>query len=386
LEEVLVGIDKLEAFLSCSFRPDDESVNRLFFELCGALNIRCSNVDAGSVLLPAEVARKQLEDQALLIAICTRRDEKKNGLFDMPVAVRNEIGIAYGMKIPIQLFVEDGVELGGFETHFGTFLTFRRDSLSSPSALSDIVKTLSGNREGILTKQRASDHYSIDATKAKFVHVRTHMLERSGQPFWAVKVHKKTEFADTSEPYVNIAYWLEDYQVIPHDAPLFDFTSQVFGASGVERIEQTIKRKDRRGITAVLQFLPAPREGDWIEYETAAYSPFIIPMWLSETDENIVTKLKTGSFRSTSGFVATNDTELLTAEQRFPRSMKLTPRDIYPFAATYTNEINYEVPQETKRITHSCEFIGEELVSKIEVGGPVRDYMYGIAWNPKERD
>src|SRR5262249_40050719 len=111
---------RVEAFLSCSFRSDDEEVVRLFVDLCSALNITCSNVNAGSFFSPSEVARKKLEDQDFLIAICTRRDEKKTGKFAMPDAVRDEIGIAFGKERPILLFVEDGVEIGGFEPQFGT--------------------------------------------------------------------------------------------------------------------------------------------------------------------------------------------------------------------------------------------------------------------------
>jgi hypothetical protein len=381
-----MAFEKVEAFLSCSFQAVDQDVNRLFLELCSALNISCSNVDAGSLLLPSEAARKQLEDQALLIAVCTRRDEKKSGKFDMPVAVRNEIGIAFGMKRPIQLFVEDGVELAGFEHQFGTYMAFRRGELTEPATLRNIVKTLFKNREEALLKIGGANSRSLDATKAEFINARTSQTQRNGKTVWAYKVHKKTLFAESSEPYMNTGSWLDDFQIVPDDASHFEFESKVYGSSGVERIEETVKRRDSRGISITLQFLPAPGEGDWIEYETTAYSAHMVPMWLSDTDEKATTKLKKGSFRATSGFICTTETQRLTVEQRFPRTSRLSPKDIVPFAANYTTEVDREITQETDRMTHSCRFVGDELVAEVKIERPLRDIFYGIAWNPKTEE
>lgn len=379
-----MSMEKLDAFLSCSFREEDKAVNRAFAELCAALNIRCSNFDSGSVTIPSEASKKELEGKALLIAVCTRRDERKDGSYNTSGAVRSEIDFAYALKIPVQLFIEEGVELAGFEHQYGTAVTFSRDNLSDLSQVQKIIKTLFRVREETLAGLGVSDGHSDDATKAEFIHSRIFQTLRNEKPYWAYKVHKKTIFAERSQPYVNAGAWLEDYQTTPDDAPPFEFESRVFGSSGVEQIKEIIKRIDERAVSAILQFLPAPQEGDWIEYETSTYSPFLVPMWLSETDPKFEIKLKKGTFRSHTGFIATNDTDLLTVEQRFPRSMNLSPRDVHPFAARFTSEIDDEVPSETKRIVSKSQFIGDELVSKIEIRRPIRHLMYGMAWTPRE--
>ncbi len=96
-------------------------------------------------------ARELIEESKAFIAVATRRDEVKQGVFLMSKAVDQEISIAYGYKKPILIFVEKGVDMtSGFFQNYCTYKEFDRESLTSSKFLEEAISSIHDLKLGVI--------------------------------------------------------------------------------------------------------------------------------------------------------------------------------------------------------------------------------------------
>lgn len=138
---VSVVSTRIQVFLSCLFDQKDYEVVNFFTSILRSLNIDCVNIDIGDRSTHPEKARELISNSHALIAIATRKDEIRLGVFSMPKAIEDEMAMAYGLKKPILLFIERGVDTTyDFTLNYCTYLEFDRESLLS---LKFLEKTIS---------------------------------------------------------------------------------------------------------------------------------------------------------------------------------------------------------------------------------------------------
>jgi hypothetical protein len=130
----------VDAFFSCSFDEKEKATNEAISDIAKALGFNLTNVSTGSHLSPPDVAKEKIRASQALIAVCTHRDEFVSGGYSMPAAVHDEISFAYGADIPILMIVEDGLDLTGFKSNFGTYVKFKRGELNTPQHLEKLLK------------------------------------------------------------------------------------------------------------------------------------------------------------------------------------------------------------------------------------------------------
>lgn len=186
----------ISAFLSCSFKPEDGEVNSLIRAICEGLDFKLSNVSTGSSQLPLDKAKTIIESSDGLIAVCTPREELKDGTFNMPQAVNDEIAFAYGIGRPILAFIEEGVNKGGFREKFRTYHEFNRSKITDHDEIQKIVRAIHEFKVDII--EDGDVVYGRDPSDS-FAEEMSHLLELrfDGDDFkWEYTTTKKLYTSD----------------------------------------------------------------------------------------------------------------------------------------------------------------------------------------------
>lgn len=375
-----MSAEKLKAFFSCSFDPKDEKVNSIFLAVCDALSIACTNVSSGSVASPPNVALKKVGQCDLFVAVCTRRDQLVSGGFTMPVAVRNEIGIAYGKGLPIVLFVEDGVDIAGFENNIGTYQKFERVNLDNIECIAKIVATLHDSRALISAGTIPYASPGRDDAHCERIHYSV-SLEVNPNAQWTCDVTKKLVYNKKSKKPIPVSFWASIPECVPAGSDPIKFEVSTDASSRNIEMSAKIERQLPHVVEAILTPKPTPSQGDHVEYTVSGASPYLNRVWLDEGDAKC-TSFSEEEFQVVDGILTVHRTDEMVAEFKFPRAYGLSESEIKPFVASYTSGFDYELESEVERAKVTIKAVGKHLVAKIEVDRPLLHHMYGFAWNP----
>ncbi|MCJ7635001.1 toll/interleukin-1 receptor domain-containing protein [Candidatus Bathyarchaeota archaeon] len=116
-------VNGLTAFLSSSAEKADREIVEWFLNLLKEYKIEpVFAADRPEPRPPQEKIEDFIRKSDMLIAVITRRDRIKGrkNLWKGPAWVQNEIAMAYALKKPIAIFVEEGVQL---DPSMGPFIT-----------------------------------------------------------------------------------------------------------------------------------------------------------------------------------------------------------------------------------------------------------------------
>ena len=375
-----MSAEKIKAFFSCSFNPKDEEVNSIFLAVCDALSIACTNVSSGSVVSPPDVALKKVAQCDLFVAVCTRRDQLVSGGFTMPVAVRNEIGIAYGKELPIVLFVEEGVDIAGFESNIGTYQKFDREKLGEIATVGKIVQTLHDSRALISKGLIPYAPQGRDDAHCERIDYAV-SLEIKPAVSWSCDVTKKLIYNKKSKRPIPTSFWAAIPECVPMGAGPIEFDVVTDESSRSIEMAAKIDRRLPHVVEASLTPRPTPGAGDYVEYTVSAKSPYLNRVWLGGDDAQC-TQLGDDEFQVVDGILTVHKTDLMIAEFKFPRAYGLKEGDLKAFVASYTSGFDYELESEVERSKITVKAVGKNLVAKLEVERPLLHHMYGFAWNP----
>lgn len=377
-----MSADKMKAFFSCSFALADAQVNEVFLALCEGLGLVCSNVAAGSVITPPNVARTKINQCDLLVAVCTRRDQLVSGGYTMPVAVRNEIGIALGRTTPIVMFVETGVDVAGFENNVGTYHTFDRSKLSDIHEIKKIVETIHDSRTLIAEGKVPYVSYGRDDARCERMDYVVSLESDGGEYSWCCEVTKKLVYLKRSKQPMPCSYWAELPETAPADAAQIEYSVTTDGSSRGIHVIPKIERQTAQVIEVTLSLKPTPEKDDWVEYTTCAKSPHLNFVWCDDPKAVPNKSLSGEKYAALEGIIPLHKTDKLVVEIKFPKTYGLTSSDLRPFAASYTSGIDYELESETERADVKVKSAGRLLVATMEIDRPLLHHMYGFAWNP----
>jgi len=376
---------KAEIFFSCSFAEADRKVNEFFLAICRALRLIPTNVSTASSLSPPDVAKRKIQEAQALVAVCTRRDELTAGGYNMPQAVHDEISFAYGADTPVLMIVEDGVELAGFKSNFGTYLSFKRKELSSPAFVEKAVEAIHDLHLQLSENVEVAAVHGMTEAYAEFIR---HLIELrfTGSDFlWQYSTSKKLVYTHASKRSIPSSYWTNVVCDIPPDTPDLAWELRLDDSTRGINLEHTIERQTPQCVEAIIKISPPPEAGDFVEYSTFTASRYLNPVWDDEAPAARPVHLNNGDYVCIDGMVFLHRTKRALLEFRFPRESLLGRGDLVPFVGIYTSAIDYEVESELKRVALDVEDFGGNVTMRMEIDSPLLGHMYGIAWNPKAR-
>lgn len=375
---------KADVFFSCSFDEADKAVNEYFLALCRGLGFNPINVSSASALTPPAEAKRLIDQSLALIAVCTRRDELKTGKFIMPVAVHDEISFAYGRDTPVILFVEEGVELKGFKTNFGTYGSFDRDTLTSPSALEAITNALNELRSIVFHEEQIGASPGISDAYAEYARHRIELKHLGDEFTWELSTSKKLVYTHTSKRSFPTSVWANVPVDAPADTPPIEWQFKMVNSSRSLELNQHIEKHTSGCIDVLLKPSIPAEEGDFVEFTTVARSRYVNPVWFDETP-HVNLDLEGCDACWFDGVVFLHRTKRATVEFRFPPVYGLRKSDVRPFVGCYTTRLDFEVPSELQRTHVTFEDMVGDLTVRLEIESPLPGHLYGIAWTPPPR-
>jgi hypothetical protein len=373
----------VDVFFSCSFQPKDKNVNDYFYSICKSLDIRGVNVSTAFTKTPPEKAKQLIGDSQFLLAVCTKRKKGTDDKYHMPESVQDELSIAYGLDIPVLMFVEKDVYLEGFKSNYGTYLTFDRKELYNPEFLEKVVTAIHCEKlEGATTNE------ILETTNEFFAEYCRQLIQmkEAGSGFtWTHSISRKLVFLKPFKKSIPTSVWAENQSKKPSSTNPIDWQLSQKSSSRSLQISETIENHTPDRIDVLLKINPHPENGDFVEYSTIASSPFLNPVWDEDAVDSSSIHLSDGAYKCCDGFVPIHRVKNLTIEFRFPRSYGLEESDIRTFVGSYTSNIDFEVESELERTNKKIESFAGDLSVRMEIESPLLRHMYGIAWNPKPK-
>jgi hypothetical protein len=380
-------LDNHPLFFSRSFSKEDDEVNNFFLAIAEGMSIGLCDVGHGTPIVPVENCRDLIATSAGLIAVAVKRKELSSGHFAMPDACRDEISMAYGLRKPILLFCEEGVDVDGFAKHFCTRQTFSRENLFHRDTLRDTVRSL------MEMQSKCSNDFIIEAeaNRADAFSERTKLLvdlKRSPNGwFWHLISKKKIIFNQQMERPLIDGAWASNAIQVPGDADKIDFSIRYIRGNKKFKMLPTIRSHSALLVDCATSISPTPGNGDWIEYEAHSASRYLNPIVSEDLASESMPVLVGGArFTCIEGLVPVQPTEQLEIEIRFENGYPIGLEDPVLVAGPCSNTVDHVDEKELSRIIiDEREVIGGELRIRIRINKPKEHFVYGVAWNPPSR-
>ena len=375
----------VKCFFSCSFNDLDVDINNFFKSICLGLDIKPSNVSSASSQLPLDKAKSLIEESEGLIAICVKREELKDGTFNMPQAVNDEIAFAYGREIPILAFIEKSVNKGGFKEKFRTYHEFDRNKLNEHAEVEKIVRAIHEFKVGVLDDDHVPQMHDPSDSYAENL---THLIELKKTPddfVWEYITTKKIVYKRKSSTSFPVSVFSTSTVNVPEDAKDVEWEFENLGASRSLKLVPTIDECSPVCVEVRLKPEPAAEKGDEVSYRTLSKSRYLIPLWEDEAGDDKKIYLEKGEFKVFDGLLFIHRTKSAGIEFRLAREYGLELDKVVPFVASYTSGIDFEVPAELERMEISKDDFGGALTIRMKIQSALPGHIYGIAWNPLTR-
>jgi hypothetical protein len=340
----------------------------------------------GYASTPPDKACEFIDDSSALLAIATRHDEVKQGIFMMPKAVDEEMSMAYAKKKPILLFAENGVDTtSGFIRNFATYVEFDRKSLLSPAFVEKTVSSIHDLKLNVISPSDEFHAQMGGAFFAEFIRSLDELVDNSGSYTWRYHITRKLRFTSRSHAPLRAYAWA----VVPASATSTEkvkWSYKIEDGSKQFRFVPKFEKHTHEAIDLSLYIDPVPDKGDFIQYSEFYESPYLNPVYLEDlpNDHSNIT-IDGTDYASMDGFLLIARTKDLKIQFRFPASLGLMIKDFVPFVASHSRMVDYLVDSEMKRINVNRDSIGGEVIIEISVQSPLIYHMYGIAWNPPKK-
>ncbi|MGV7225258.1 MAG: hypothetical protein ACQ9MH_27555 [Nitrospinales bacterium] len=377
---------KIYNFFSCSFREEDRDVNQFFLSICGALDIDCVNVGTAYSKTPPDKAKEMMNDCSGLIAVCVKRTKTENGKYLMPSAVHDEISFSYGMDLPVLMFVEEGVQIEGFKSNYGTYLNFNRSKLYEPESLKKIVSSLHSFKLELISPYDPIFNQNITSGfYSEYTHSLYELKESKDDYCWFYTTTKKLVFQKPFKGSIRIGTWATIPSIVPKNAEPINWEIKVENSSREIKINTVVEKNTADTLEAFLKFDPYPEENDFVEYSLLSSSKYLNPIWDDEISNRINLSIEDRLYKCYDGIIPIHGTKKAIFEFRFPSSYGLTRYDIVPFVGSYTSKVDYFVESELERATIKIDSFAGNISVRMELESPLLRHLYGIAWNPPQK-
>jgi len=373
---------EIKAFLSCSFRKEDQKINNFVKAICNALDIKCVNVNDAYSQTPPDKAKQLLNESKLMIAIATRRKKFEDETYSMPQAIHDEISMAYAMDKPMLLFKEEGVIANGFIDNYGTHMNFFRDKLYDHELMRSFISSIHSIKvESISSKDLIPEidvGFYNDNLTALFE------IIKDGNSFsWKYSSTRKMIFTENFQGIIR-SFAMAEIEVKDETKNIM-WNCEIIDASSKEfKLNTTIEKESTDTIHLTHSVSPKPESNQYIELLSTFQSRNLNAITKEDVGEP-ATKVGNKVFHCYDGKILTQRTKKLKLQFRFPRNYAICSNSIFPFVASYTAGIDYIVESEIKRADILFEKLGGNIIVSIYTESPLIGHLYGVAWNFKDK-
>lgn len=379
---------RIQVFLSCSFDPKDRDVVDFFTSICHGVDLHCVNVDKCYISTPPRKARELIDDSHAFIAIATRKDEVKSGVFSISKAIDQEIAMAYAIKKPILLFVEDGVDTAtGFFHNYGTYQEFTREMLTSPIFLEKAVASIHGMKMDVIEPHELE--LAQQCPKQKFQESAKCLIELvdlSGSFTWRRSHTSRTIFTSRYSDGLKVGTWADVPVKGEGPSSVLKWSYNIDYSTKPFRLTPIVEEHTFNRCRISFDINPIPVKNDVIELSTIFESPYINPIYWEDLKEPNTQIIINGvSYACYDGHYLSVLAQDLKIQFRFPASIGLKVKDLAPFVRSYTGKIDYMHESEMERLSITSDYYAGSVFIEISVKNPLLHHLYGVAWNPPKK-
>lgn len=372
----------VNAFFSCSFKDDDKDLNDYFKSLCEALNISCKNVSDGYSSTPPEVARSMIAESKAVLAVIPKREQTTSGTWTMPSAVHEEMAMAYALKKPTLIVVENDIKRDGFIGNFGTFISFERGNIYSNAFIKKMVSSLHELRMQAVEQHNLLPDQDAAGFYAESVAFLIELAQHNEKQLWNYTSTRKLVFTRLYEGQIKNSAWAE---YIPSNASeKISYTSNITASrESINSICQKTKDTPQQ-LEISIDFDDKPQKDDWVEIEFSYASPYLNALHKTDVSDDKRTLINGKHYDCFDGLIPIQPTRDMHIQFRFPSWYRIDKGSIYPFVGSYSGGIDYIVESEIMRCKIEITKFGSSTQVDIRVESPLMRHVYGVAWNLDE--
>lgn len=259
------------------------------------------------------------------------------------------------------MIVEDGVELSGFSSNYGTYLRFSRELLHDPMFIEKCVRSIA-NLRSEMDINRSLDSWVNNADAYnEYAHTLIELTRNEDDFLWTCALAKRVIYSRSSTGRLPSSFWSTVGPKVPSEAPNFSWACQLHSSSRGIKLKSEISRLSPTAAEAVISLTPPPEPGDFVEFTITAQSRYLNPVWISEASDEESTHLNAGSYKCADGTIFLRPTRRGIIEFKFPRDYGLSLEDIVPFVAIHTITLASEVKRELERVKIEKYAIGANI-------------------------
>jgi len=361
-------MEEHKIFVSRSFDKRDAAVTEAVMNSCRAAGFIPVRTERASQSLPRDKIRDAIAESRVFLGVFTHDPERDASTKPWLIT---ELGMAEFARLPILLFIEEGVKYEPAD-HIASWAVFDRDDIQTLSL--DVVRALVELREDALLLQGGTD--GVDAHPYRFT-VDDLQMEITDDGSLVQERHIEVESLNTAlralRPTGKI---ITSSRLLGYHQSELEFRA---GTSPVEMVFD-IKRNDPSEVSYQVSFEPALERGETAAFTVTHRSRGSLPLCQEHLDQ-----VRAGTYgtkdASRQGHAVKVPTNRLTMELRFPDGYPIT--ECQPqLAVTLRNRVGDSALTEAEfdRIKHQFRIRHNRL--ELEVEFPKLDYAYYFTWHP----
>jgi len=370
---------RFNAFLSCSFAPDDRDLIEFFKRLIRSFDIEPHTYDYQEIGRVPEKIKERIVMSDCLVAIATRRTklETSESAWICPDWIQHEIALANAYKKPIALFVEEGVKIEGLIAMEERRQEFRRDQLLD--AIDKIARFLF-NLRGYLESMSSFEKLHIPVMLRHYLHVKEEMRSKELR---VVRCETLMEsLMEDLEAVQHVNQLEEATPGLSVKPKQFDFTCKEM-PSGTKVSPLVIEEADHRFLWKVC-FDPPLRKGQKVKYAFKLIEPNIRPF----TYEELMSRIEAGTYEYKEPICEACEWSIAYPTSEFCFDIEF-PEDYE--ISTYYPDVKMDLAKlkaesEVKRIREGNMFSAEKIIDKwslsLKVSKPLQGHTYYIYYVP----
>lgn len=378
----------IKIFFSASFQKKDMEVVKYFHSICKGLGLECVNVATAYKETPPEKARELITESDALIAVTTTRKETKNGKFNMPRAVDEEMSIAFGLEKPILPFLEAGIDVDeGFIKNYGTYKRFTRDTLTEHSVLEEIISAIEELKTKIvLSREPKLEQLGMGEYYNELTQMLISLEEENHEFTWDYSISKQLIFTAPFKRPIRAGVWpCVPTKNIP-EAERIQWAQDVESGSQDFQLLPKIDKHTADSIELRLDIKPTPKVGDHILYNLHYRSKYLNPIYSDDIkSKGPFVVLNSNEYLCADGVVPIENTKSIKVQFRFPKAYELSPTNFAPIVGGVTTRVDSIIESEIERMQYEVDSFGGNIVIVLEITNPLLHHMYGMCWNPPKR-
>ena len=370
------SMDLYKLFVSRSFDQSDAEVIKPVLEFCKAVGFEPVDTERATSTVPVDKVRDAISDSRAFLGLLTRDTSGSAGSTRTHDWVTTEIGMAEFARLPIVLFVEEGVEYrpGEHITSYGKF------SREDPQGLwQALVRSLCELREN--PSVRAGGTVELGSDNYRFLVDDVELEVKADGRL------RYTRFIEVESRVPELRQLFPIHRIITSSQHLgyFDGTLEFQGLPSHSTPSLRREQESPRDVSFIVEFDPPLSEGDRASFSVTHESRGSLPLVMDDIELLRKLDYMAGKLVSRQGHAIRVPTDRFSLRVEFPSGYQIT--DCLP-KATVTLRNGAGSSQlsrsEAERVQAAFKVRHNRL--EVEIEQPKLDHAYYFEWHPPRAD